>query len=144
MNKKISFVLKVLVVVAIIAALFAGLNNIRITADVTIKEVEANQLNVDEINATAFIIGNGSEKGLLRVRVIVNNSEDKISEARISSICYLYPRKASTLRWDMEVDQDKKQFCKDFELPKNEIYSIGITVKNEYNSVQKYIHLNTW
>jgi len=144
LNKKILFGLKVLAVVIIIAALLVGLNNLKITADTNRKEIKANLLNADEINATAFIIGNGSESGLLKIRVIIDNSENKMSEAKILSICYLYPGKTKYLKWDMGVDQDKRQFCKDFELPKNEIYSIKITVRNKYDSVQKDIHLNTW
>ncbi|MCK4592849.1 hypothetical protein KAT63_05460 [Candidatus Parcubacteria bacterium] len=144
MNKKILFGLKVLAVAIIIVALLVGLNNLKITADTNRKEIKANLLNADEINATVSIVGNGSESGLLKIRVIIDNSENKMSEAKILSIRYLYPGKTKYLEWDMKVDQDKRQFCKDFELPKNEIYSIKITVRNKYDGVQKDIHLNTW
>jgi len=105
---------------------------------------EERELHEDDFHVEAFVIGEGSEKGVVKVGIVVNNSKNKVTRVPVLKIYNKYTRKTLYISSKIEVDQDKKRFYTDFEVPKNQIYIIKIEVENSWNREIKYVTLNTW
>ena len=147
-NKVLVFLIILLVIISlgIIMFVFPLVNEQR-------EKYEIESLNEDDIYAEALIVGNGSEKGLVKVRVVINNSENKITKASISGIYDEYARNfgkgqhfAGNIHSfsEMKIEQDTDLLWTEFEVSKNKKLVIKIQVQNKWNLVDVRIPLNTW
>ena len=113
---------------------------------------KAEALNEDEIHAEAFIVGDGSEKGLVKIRVIVDNSDNKITKASILKVYDEYAKYSGAEQHfagniydfsEIKIEEGTG-FGTEFEVSKNKKYIIKIQVENKWNHVNIYIPLNAW
>ena len=118
----------------------------------SVNEYREEVLNKDEIYAEAFILEDGSEKGLVKVRVVVNDLDDKITKASILMVYDEYARYngveqhfAGNIYDFSEIEiEENTSFWTELEVSKNKKYIIKVRVEDKWNHINIYVPLNTW
>ena len=143
----------ILLVISITLILFVanGVNNF---FEYQVEERKINELDENEIDVEAIIIGEGSEKGLIKVKIILNNSKGIITNVKIQRIYdayeinnigyieYYVGRKSEFSQ--LKPNPNNNKFSTEFEIPKNKKYIISLDIRNSWNQIYKTVSINTW
>ena len=146
--------IKVILLVISIALILFAVNEINDVLKYQDEERKINELDENEIDAEAIITGEGSEKGLVRVEVILNNSKGIITNAEIRRIYDAYEiNNAGHIEYyaggksefsQLKPNLNNNNFSTEFEIPKNKKYAIYLSIESSWNQVNKAVEINTW
>ncbi|MDF1498081.1 MAG: hypothetical protein P1P85_01835 [Patescibacteria group bacterium] len=137
-------------------SLIIGLFSVaHILIDFSEKQSELRQkyeINEDDIDIIAFVSGVGREEGLVKIKIIINDSENAITSAQVwkiydkyqvnslGSIEYYSGKKADF----NQLKLNQSQYYTEFEVPKDRNYEIIVRITSHWNVVEKTIYVNAY